>query len=98
MTFRREPPPRQILFSPDYFFPLCLSHRRVQYHIMEHNKDSTAVSPVVDAPETAHAVSSANNTTITTLPAGESVREITSEAQPPSYEEYVPQLDLDDIR
>jgi hypothetical protein len=99
---RREPAPRQILFSPDY----CLSSVLPvdsSIAIMEHNKDSTAVSPPVEATETPHTVSPATptppiNVDITTPPAGASVREVTSEAQPPSYEEYASQLDLNDIR
>ncbi|OOQ82290.1 hypothetical protein PEBR_39537 [Penicillium brasilianum] len=60
---------------------------------MEHNKDSTAVSPPVEATETPHTMSSATptppiNNDIITPPAGESVRDIASEAQPPSYEEH----------
>lgn len=66
---------------------------------MEHNKDSTAASAPADATQKTHNAGSATLTpettanentigTSTTPPAGESVPEITAEAQPPRYEEY----------
>jgi hypothetical protein len=72
---------------------------------MEHNKDSTTVSPVADATETSRNFSlatptetTANNiNTSTTHPAGESAPEITTEASPPSYEQYASKRDIDDI-
>lgn len=74
---------------------------------MEHNKDPTVASAPAAATETAHNASTAtpgpettanNNITSTgiTPPAGESVSEITTEVQPPRYEEYVSKPDIDD--
>jgi hypothetical protein len=74
---------------------------------MEHTKDSTLTSAPAAAIETPHSGSTAtpgpettanNNITNTgtTPPAGESVREITTEVQPPRYEEYVSELGIED--
>lgn len=73
---------------------------------MEHNKDPTVASASAAATETVHNASTAapgpettanNNITNTgiTPPAGESVSEITTEVQPPRYEEYVSKPDID---